>query len=100
MSRILDRATAIRCLNQIPKLLAPWEPEAPKLREDVIDSIELLTRPNDAKKMIAEGLRIELAKTHDTIMVAIWEKCEHLHPSVIPTVLDALIEVCESDNPH
>jgi len=44
-------------------------------------------------------LRIELAKTHDTIMVAIWEKCEHLHPSVIPTVLDALIEVCESDNP-
>jgi hypothetical protein len=52
--RIPDRATAIRCLNQIPKLLAIYEPESPKLREDVTDSIELLSRPNDAKKMIAE----------------------------------------------
>ena len=59
---------------------------------------ELNTRPNDAKWMIAEGLESELAKTHDTIMVAIWEKCEHLHPSVIPTVLDALLEVCKQSS--
>ncbi len=52
--RIPDRATAIRCLNQIPKLLAIYEPESPKLREDVTDSIELLTRPNDAKWISVE----------------------------------------------
>ena len=53
MGRIPDKETAIRCLNQIPKLLAIYEPESPKLREDVIDSIELLARPtNDAKKRL------------------------------------------------
>ena len=60
--------------------------------------IAINTRPNDAKKMIAEGLETELAKTHDTIMVAIWEKCEHLHPSVISTVLDALLEICKQSS--
>ena len=54
MSRIPDRATALRCLNQIPRLLAIYEPESPKLREDVIDSIALLTRPNDAKWISVE----------------------------------------------
>jgi hypothetical protein len=102
MSRIPDRATALRCLNRIPKLLAIYEPESPKLREDVIDSIDILTRTpsQSAKEMIAEGLVNMRRKGYfdGGLMVQDIAKKTGTEIEEVQDFLTALLEVCKQSS--
>jgi len=40
--RIPDKATALRCLWRMPRFIKFYEPDSPKLKEDIVDSIDLL----------------------------------------------------------
>ena len=69
MSRIPDIGTAFRCLRQLPKLLKIYEPESPKLREDVIDSIDMLESLCEKQAEAIKSLNEELDQSAIDIIV-------------------------------